>query len=100
MADTARRGDTWDLVLRNVIIDQTEITGDTEDAAITYALTHNRSAFDSGSMTWEGHGYEDAWVARFDLPSTAGILVAVATVFATIDSEDVTGTRQVSVKVI
>lgn len=75
-----RAGTSWDLILRNVVLDEAVVDGDTASTTVAYALTHNGTAYQSGSLTWEANGHEDAWAVRFLLPSTAGVLVAVVTV--------------------
>src|SRR4051794_14637779 len=100
MGTIARAGASWDIVLRNVVIDRTAIDDDTEDIAVTYVLTLDRVAAGSGSLAWEAHGYDDAWVKRITLPATPGVLVAVVSVGATVDDEAVTGSLQASVRVV
>jgi hypothetical protein len=96
----ARRGTSWDLVIRNAVLDRTPVDDDLDDVAVTYALTHNGVATDSGSLTWEAHDYENAWAKRLTLPSTAGVLTAVVTISGTVDGDTLIGTRQASVEVV
>lgn len=100
MSEAAHRNASWDFIVRNVVIDEAVITGDTEGAFASYLTTHNGSSYIGGSMEWDGNYREGAWVARFNLPPTTGVLTAVATVSATVNGVDVNGVRQASVKVI
>ncbi len=97
---TGRVNATWDFVLRNVVAGRERVTDTTDDVAVTYALTHNGTAAGSGSLAWEDHGYENAWVKRLTLPATAGIFIATGTISATIDATSVTGSLQASLEVI
>lgn len=100
MSVIARTGTTWELVTRNLLVSRAILDDQMDDALVLYSLTHNGADFGSGVMTWEAFGYENAWVARFALPETPGILVAEVLATATIDGDGVMGRLQTSVNVI
>ncbi len=96
---TGYTGTSWDLVVRNAQIGRTLIDDSIDDATLTYALTHNGTAFDTGTLAWEVFGYDNCWVDRFNLPSTPGTMIAVVTITATIDDVSVIGELQASMVV-
>jgi hypothetical protein len=96
MSSPARVGTTWNLIVRNVVVNDTVVTGDTDDTVVTYALTHRGAPFGSGSLTWDAPHREDAWSTQFFLPSTPGVLVAEVTV--TVDTS--VGTLRASLQVV
>jgi hypothetical protein len=102
MAETARSGDTWYIVARDIVVSRAGIIVDdeTDDADVSYELTHNGVVAGSGSLAWEAYGYDDAWVARIALPATPGILRIEITASASVDGDDVVGSRQTSLKIV
>jgi hypothetical protein len=78
-----------------ITVNRQVVTGDTDDTSVTYTLTHNGVAYQSGSLEWEGEGYSDVWVKKVTLPSTPGILVM--RVVATVDTD--VGDDSMSLKV-
>jgi hypothetical protein len=89
-------GDTWNIVVSNAMIRREFVDGD-DDVAVSYAVTHRGIPYTSGSLVWDNPDteIEDAWSAEFTLPPTPGICVVVVTV----ESDEVIGTRQHSIKV-
>lgn len=94
-----RTNTSFDLVVRNLVVDNAVIDGDTDGATVSYDLTHKGAAFGVGTLAWEAFDHEGAWADRFNLPGTPGVLVAEVT--ATVVGDDFTdvGRATVSVKV-
>lgn len=82
MAAIPRTGTSWTIVVRNVVIHNVARFGD--DAippALTYAITHNGTAYLSGALVWADTvtGIGNAWSKEFLLPTTPGVLKATVT---------------------